>query len=71
MLAHDARPHAAGGAKLGDFFKKIIVRVKEERNRGREFIDVESGIDRRLHIGDAVAQSKRHFLTAVDPASRM
>ncbi len=62
LLAHDARPHAAGSAKLGDFFQKIIVRIEEERKPGGKFVDVEPGVDSRLHICDAIAQRERHFL---------
>ena len=39
-LAHDVRPHAAGGTELGYFFQKIIVRVKEKGNAGGEFVHV-------------------------------
>ena len=62
MLAHDARPHAARGAELRDLFQKIAVRVEEERQPRRELVDVESGVDGRLHIGHAVAQREGDFL---------
>ena len=62
MLAHNASPHAARGAKLGDFFQKITVGVKEKRNARRESIHVEPGVDGGLHIRDAIAQGKGDFL---------
>ena len=53
MFAHDASPHAAGGAKLGHFLQKIAVRVEEKRKPRRELIHIKAGVDRGLHVRDA------------------
>ena len=62
VLAHDARPHAARGAELGDLFEKIVVRVEEEGEARREFVDVEPGVDGGLHVGHAVGEGEGDFL---------
>ena len=62
VLAHDARPHAARGAELRDFFQKIAVRIEEERQPRSELVDVEAGLDRRFDIGHAVAERECDFL---------
>ena len=61
-VAHDARPETPGGAKLGDFLEEVVVRVEEERQPLSEDVDVETGVERRLHIGDAVGERERHLL---------
>ncbi len=62
MFAHDARPHAAGGAELGDFFQEIIVRVEEEGQARRELVDIQASFDRGLDVSHAVTESERDFL---------
>ena len=62
VVAHDARPHAACGAELRHLFQEIAMRVEEERQPRRELVDIEPGINRRLHVGHAVGQRERHFL---------
>ena len=61
-LAHHARPDAAGRAELGNLLEEVAVRVEEEGDAGREDVDVEPGVDRVIHVLDAVAQRERQFL---------
>jgi hypothetical protein len=61
-VAHDARPHPASGAVLGDLFEEIVVRVEEERDPRREDVDIETGIDAVLHVLDAIAQREGQLL---------
>ena len=61
-LAHHARPDAPRGAILGDLFEEVAVRVEEERHARHELVHVESRVDARLHVLDAVAQRERQFL---------
>ena len=56
-IAHDARPQPPRGAELRDLLEKIVVRVEEERQPLAELVDVEPGVDRRLHVGDRVART--------------
>ena len=62
VVAHDARPHAAGGAELRHFFQEIAVRVEEERQPGRELVHVETGVNGGLHVGHAVGQGEGDLL---------
>src|SRR5690349_3562863 len=64
-VAHDSGPQAASGAVLGDFFEKIVVRVEEEGKLRGEFIHAKSGIERGLHVSDAVGERKSDFLNSV------
>ena len=61
-IAHDAGPDAAGGAKLGDLFEKIVMRVEEEGEARGEAVDVEARVDGSLDVGDAVGQCEGDFL---------
>src|SRR6266850_2065418 len=59
---HDAGPETAGGAVFGDFFKKIVVGIEEERKLRGEFIDALSSVERTLDIGDTIGQREGDFL---------
>ena len=61
-VAHDARPHAAGGAELGDLFQKIVVGIEEERKPRGEVVHIEARREGGLHVGDAVGQREGDFL---------
>ena len=61
-FAHDPGPHAPGSAELGDLFQEIIVRIEEERKLLGKTVHVQPGLDRCLHIGDAVRQRESHLL---------
>ena len=52
-VAHDARPQPPRGAELRDLLEEVVVRVEEERQPLAELVDVEAGVERRLHVGDA------------------
>ena len=61
-IAHEPRPQPARRAELGDLLEKVVVRVEEERQPLSERVDVEPGVDRRLHVGDRVGERERDFL---------
>ena len=61
-LAHDARPEAARGAKLGDLLEQVVVRVQKEREARRDVVHGEPAGSRGFHIGDAVRQREGHLL---------
>ncbi len=61
-LAHDLGPHAAGGAELRDLLEHVVVAVEEEREAGREGVDLEAGVDGGLGVGDAGAEGEGDFL---------
>ena len=52
-VAHDPRPQPPRRAELRDLLEEVVVRVEEERQPLAELVDVEAGVDRRLHVGDA------------------
>jgi len=62
VVAHDACPHPAGGAELGDFLKEIVVRVEEEAEASSELVDVEPGGDGGLDVGHAVGEGEGDLL---------
>src|SRR5262245_59074736 len=66
-IAHHPRPNAARGPVLGDFFKEIIVRIKEERDTGHESFNVEARPNSPIDILDAITQSKCQFLQRRGP----
>ena len=61
-IAHDSRPETPRRAKLRDFLEKIVVRIEEEGQPLTDLVDVESGSDRRLDIGDRIRERERHLL---------
>ena len=61
-LAHDLCPHPPRRPKLGDFLKKIVVRIEEKRNPRRHIIDVEAARNTRFQVRNAVSQRKRNLL---------
>jgi len=61
-LFHDLAPYTASGAELGDLFEQVVMGVEEESQPRCEFIDLQSGLDGGVHIGDAVGQGKGDFL---------
>ena len=52
-LLHRVRPHVAGGAELGHLLEDVVVAVEEEGQAGREVVDLQAGVERRLHVGHA------------------
>ena len=72
-LLHPAGPDATGGPVLRDLLEEVDVGVEEERQPGREVVDVEAGRERRLHVRDAigerealVAGSTRHTFASLE-----
>ena len=53
---------SARGAKFGDFFQKIVVRVKKKRQARREIINFQPDGNRRVNISDAVGERESDFL---------
>ena len=61
-VAHVLRPQLARGAELRDLLEDVVVAVEEEGQAGGEVVDVEPGVDRRLHVGHAVGERERDLL---------
>ena len=59
---HDVRPHPPGRTELRYLLEDVVVAVEEERQARREVVDGQSGVDRRLHVGDPVGQGDRDLL---------
>jgi len=55
-VSQPARPDPAGGTELRDLLEEVDVRVKEERQPGRELIDVETPADAELDVAEAVGE---------------
>ncbi len=47
---HHLRPHAPGCAEFGHFFKKIIMRIEEERQSLAKYIDVQTLFQSGFHV---------------------
>ena len=61
-LAHDLRPHPPHRAELGDLLEDVVVAVEEERQPGRELVDLEPAGERRLGVGDRVREREGDLL---------
>src|SRR6187402_1718454 len=61
-VAHHPRPDPARGSKLGDLLEEVAMRIEEEGDSRREYVDIEPGLDRIVHVLDSVAQSKCQLL---------
>ena len=61
-LGHDLGPHPPGGPVLGHLLEEVVVGVPEEAEPGSERVDVESGGQRRLHVGDPVGDGEGDLL---------
>ncbi len=61
-LAHQAGPDPAGGPELRHLLQEVVVRVEEERQLGRERVDLEPRGLRRLHVSDRVGQREGDLL---------
>ena len=60
-IAHEPRPQPPRGTELRDLLEKVVVRVEEERQPLAEAIDVESGVERRLHVGQRIRERERRL----------
>src|SRR5688572_3871443 len=63
-LAHVSRPDAPGRPQLRDLLEEIVVNVPEERETGRELVDVETPCYSPLHIRESVGQRERELLSS-------
>ena len=61
-LAHDRRPHPAGGPELGDLLEQLRPGREEEGQAPGEVVDVEAPLDGRLDVGDGVGQGEGQLL---------
>ena len=61
-LLHRVRPHVAGGAELGDLLEDVVVAVEEEGQAGGEVVDLQAGVERRLHVGHAAGEREGDLL---------
>ena len=66
-LAHDPGPDPAGGAELGDLLQQRGAGHEEERQPGREVVDVQPGGERGADVLDAVGQGERDLLRGRGP----
>ena len=62
LIAHDTRPDATRGAKLRHLFEQGRARHEEEREPGRELVDVLTGRNRGAHVFDAVSEGEPDLL---------
>src|SRR4030043_1280453 len=62
-VLHDVSPHPSGCPELGNLFKEIQMRVKEEGKTGGKGINVQFlSVHDVLHIGYPVSQGESQFL---------
>src|SRR5260370_18882803 len=61
-VAHDVRPHAAGGAELGNLFKQVIVAVEEEGESPCKSVYIESSIQGGLYVTNGIGKRESHLL---------
>src|ERR1700722_17579987 len=61
-LAHDRCPETTRRAVLGDFFEQVVVSVEEETESGGEVIEYQSGVERGLHVRDAIGEGEGDLL---------
>jgi hypothetical protein len=59
---HLPGPQPPGCTIFGDFFKEVVVGVKEERQPGRETVHLQTIFYSRLYISQSVVQSEGQFL---------
>ena len=64
FLRHQFRPQIARRAQLRDLHEKVHAEAEEERETGREGVDIETFRDRGAHILDPVGQCVGQFLDA-------
>src|SRR5262245_25756281 len=55
-------PYPSRRTKFGNFLKKIIMRIKKERQPWREGIDRQTRLHGLLDVGQPIIQRKRQFL---------
>ncbi len=61
-MAHDFGPHASRRPEFGDLFQEVVVRVEEKGDLVSKTVNIQAGVDGRLHISNAIRQGKRNFL---------
>ena len=61
-VAHPACPDPARGPELGDLLEEVDVRVEEERQAGREHVDVQAAGQAELDVAEAVGERERQLL---------
>ena len=64
---HQPCPQPPGGAKLRHFFKDIRSRAEEKGQARRKGVDVQPGLNGRLHVGARICQGKRNLLNRSCP----
>ena len=64
-FVHDRAPEPSRRAKLGDLLDEIVVHIEEEGELCTEGVHIESGVDRGLHVRDAVRQRERELLRCI------
>ena len=72
FLLHGPGPDPPGRPHLGDLLEEIEVGVEEERQPGREILDVQARGQGVLDVGEAVGQGEGQLLgRPSSPASRI
>src|SRR3989338_9662121 len=67
-LLRDLRPDPPSGSEFCHLFKKIIVSVEEERQLAAEFVELQSGIDRRLDVRNGIGEGECDLLDRRRPS---
>jgi hypothetical protein len=62
LVAQPPRPDAPRRAQLGDLLEEVVVDVPEERQPGREVVDVEPAGEPALDVGEPVGERERQLL---------
>ncbi len=61
-FGHDLVPDSTARPELCDFLEEIVMAVPEERQAGGEVIDIKTGVNSCLHVGNGIRQGKCDFL---------
>src|SRR5205807_2124326 len=67
-VAHHLCPDLSGSAELRHLLEEVVADVEEEGYAGSEAVHRQPRIDRRLHIGDAVADGEGDLLGGRGPS---
>src|SRR2546423_464875 len=61
-ILHMAGPDATRCAQLGNLLEEVVVDVPEERQTGRERVNVQAPCDSAFNVGETISKCKRELL---------